>query len=134
MEGHPHAEQRVVGLGQGGFVAFQQDPPGGLGPVLGVDVAQAAPALLQVGFEEEGDLPGPFVALGHRLPDNRQPPVGAALPLGLGPAGQLVAEGGVAGDEPHVEERRGGVEVGGGQGQRLLDRTDGVAELEAGVP
>jgi hypothetical protein len=102
--------------------------------VLGVDVAQPTPPFLQVGFEEEGDLAGPLVALGHRLADDRQPPVGPALPLGLGLAGEFLAEGGIPGDEAHVEEGGGGVEVAGRQGQCLLHRPDGVAELETGVP
>ncbi len=58
---------------EGGVVAGEEDAPGQLGPMQGVDVAQAAPPLLEVGLEEEGHLAGLVVALLHRLLERREP-------------------------------------------------------------
>ena len=48
--------------------------------------------------------------------------------------GQLGRQRGLAGQVAHGQQRRGRVEVVGGQPQRLLDRAHGVAELQLGVP
>ncbi len=53
-----------MGRFQGVVVALEKDAPGRLGPAQGVHVAQAAPALLEVGLQEERHLARPFVANG----------------------------------------------------------------------
>jgi hypothetical protein len=123
-----------VGGVEGGVVAREEDAAGGLGPAQGVDVAQAPPALLQVGLQEEGDLAGLGVALGHRVAQGGQPAGAGGPPLVAGPAGQLGGQVGVADEEPGVELGGGGVEVGAGQGDGLLDRAHRMAQLQATVP
>ena len=54
----PRGEQDVVVGAERGVVALEHDRLGQLGPADGVHVAQAAPALLEVGFEQEGHLAG----------------------------------------------------------------------------
>ena len=68
---HAGREQRVVGVVEGGVVALPQQAPGRLGPAEGVDVAEAAATLLEVGLEEERDLAGRLVAL--RAPGGTAP-------------------------------------------------------------
>ena len=81
----PHREEDVVGRGQGLVVVVEEDAPGRLRPAQGVDVAQAAPPVLEVGLEEEGDLPRLGVAgvdpvaqraqpAGRTWPARRPPP------------------------------------------------------------
>ena len=129
-----HAQQRVVGVAQAGVVLVPQDRAGGLRPRQGVDVAHAAPALLQVGLEQEGDLARPLVALAHAGRQGGEPALGPLAPLQLGLARQLVAERAVAGQVAGLEQTGGGVEVVGRQGQRLLHRAHRVAQLQPGVP
>ncbi len=47
---------------------------------------------------------------------------------------ELRDERGVSGDQPNVEEGRCSFELFGGQGQGLLDRADGMPELQTSVP
>ena len=115
-------------------VALPQQAAGRLGPAQGVDVAQAAAPLLQVGLEQEGHLAGLVVAGPHPGGQVGQPALGPLLPLLEGLAGQLLGEALVAGEVAHLQQRGGGVEVVGGQRQGLPHRAHGVAELQALVP
>ena len=67
-------EDDAVGGVEGGVVAGEEDAAGQLGPVQGVDVAQAAAALLEIRLQKEGDLAGRLVTLGHRVPEGGEPP------------------------------------------------------------
>ena len=57
-----------------------------------------------------------------------------APPGGRRPLVEVVGDSRVARDQAGVEQRRGGVEIVVGEGQRLLHRADAVAELQARVP
>jgi hypothetical protein len=127
-------QQRAVGVDEGRVVALPQQAPGRLGPPQGMDVAQAAATLLQVGLEEEGHLTGLLVAGPHPRRQLAQPPLRPLLPLAQGLGGQVLGEALVAGQVPDLQERRGRVEVVGGEGEGLAHRAHGVAELHALVP
>ena len=77
----------AVGGVEGVVVALEEDAPGRLGPVQGVDVAQPAPALLEVGLEEERHLARLLVAFGHRPAEGGQPPRRRWPATGPRPAG-----------------------------------------------
>ena len=130
----PGGQQREVGGLDLGRVAVEEGGLGLLGPADGVDVAQAAAAVLEVGLEEEGHLAGLGVAVGDALVQLAQPPPAALLPERQALLGELVGQGGVTGDVAHAQHRRGRVEVVGGEAQGLLDRAHGVAELQVLVP
>ncbi len=128
------AEQGRVRVVEGAVVVVPQDRAGGLGPGQGVDVTHAAPALLEVGLQQERHLAGPQVALTDPGGQGGQPALGPLVPLELGPAGQLVGQRPVAGQVAGLEQAGRRVEVVGRQGQRLLRGAHGVAELQPGVP
>ena len=105
-----------------GVVALPEEAAGRLGPVQGVDVAQPAAALLEVGLEQEGHLAGRLVAAAHPAGELVEPALGPLLPLLERPAGEVVGEVRVAGEVADLQQRGGRVEVVGRQGQRLARR------------
>ena len=100
----------------------------------GMHVTQAAPALLQVGLEQERDVAEPAVSRGDRVPEIPQPATPVSPPAVSCLAGELGPEVVVTRDGARVQEAEGGLEVAGGDRKRLLDRLDAVVEGEAGVP
>ena len=134
VELDPGRQQRLVGDDERRVVALPQQAAGRLRPAQRVHVAQAAPAFLEVGFEEEGHLAGLLVTGPHPAGQVGQPALGPLLPLLDGLAGQLLGEALVAGEVAHLQERGGGVEVVGGQRQGFAHGPNGVAELQALVP
>ena len=134
VQRHPHVEQGVVGPGQHGVVAGVEDGLHQLGPVQGVHVPQATAALLQVRLEQEGHLTGLGVAGDHALAQLGEPLLGPLAPLGEGPLPHLLGELRVAGEVADLEERRGGVEVVGGEAEGLLRGAHGVTQLHPLVP
>src|SRR5205085_7082432 len=106
----PGAEEETVGLGQAGGVVVEEDAAGGLRPMEGVDVAQPAPAGLEVGLERERHLARPLVTGVDAGPELGEPLLRLPLPPVAGALGQLGREGGVAGDVPGAEQGGGGVE------------------------
>ena len=75
-------------------------------------VAQAAPGLLQVGLEQEGELAEALLALGRQGAQLRQPGAGPRPPVLERPLAQPGAQPGIAGDGPRVEQPEGHLEVG----------------------
>ena len=99
------------------------------------DVAQPAVALLQVGFEEEGDVAGRGAAFRHLLLEQGQVP--GAEPVAPGGAGLLEERLGhprLAPDEPAVEQAERHPHVLGGHAEHLGGAADGVVEVHALVP
>ena len=130
----PGRRAASVGLAERLGVALEEQDLGLLGPAEGVDVAQAAAALLEVGLEQEGHLAGAVVAVLHRSGQLRR---GAASPASATDPGARGSSA-LRAVSPAMwrtdEERRGGVEVVLGEAEGLLDGADGVAELQALVP
>ncbi len=131
---HPDGEQDVARHSQGLGVAHAQLWAGRLGPAQGVDVAQPAPALLQVGLEQEGDLAVLTMPLTHRLGQFGQPALRPLPPESQRLLGQVLGERGVARQVAAGQQGGGRVQVVGGQGQGLLHGAHGVAQLQARVP
>jgi hypothetical protein len=128
----PDVEEEGVGLLHlgGGLVG---ELGGGRG-AQHLSLAQAAVGLLEVGFEQEGqlaDLAGPPAAQVAQL---RQQAGGGRAPAAEGRRPEPRGELGVAGDQPGVEQAEPGLDVGGGDRDRLGDRAHRVVQPQAGVP
>ena len=104
-------------------------------PEQRVQVAQAALAVLDVGFDQIARLPGaavPFFALGELGGDEFGG--GALHHLLVEPRHQFVIERLVAGQEPGLEDRGADRHVAARLPDQFIDRTRGVADLQAHVP
>ena len=119
----------------------QLGPPGRPGPAGdrgqpadGVQVAQPADVLLEVGGEHPAGPLDPQVPLGGHLEQPPGQPAAVPLQPAPAPAGHLVHQPGRAGHQPGLEQRGRRLQVAPGPLDRLLGRADGVAHLEAGVP
>ena len=134
VQGDTCVEQHVVALVEGGVVLVGQHQSSRLGPPQRLRVADAAVAVLDVWFEDVGDLAGARLALANPRLQLTEPVLAAPLPVGQPRFDHLGAELGVAGDVTGGEQRRRRVEVDLGKCQLLVDRAHGMAELEAGVP
>jgi len=86
--------------------------PGGGHRLDGVHVAQAAPGLLQVGFEQEGELTEALLARGGQGVQLRQPGTGRRPPVFERPLAQPGAQPGIAGDVPRLQQPERHREVG----------------------
>ena len=134
MELDPRREERAVGLFEDGVVALPQEVPRRLGPAEGVHVAEPAAALLQVGLEEERHLAGASWRSRTRRESSSSHRLERFCHCSSERRGQVVGEILVAGHVAHLQERGGGVEVVGGERQRLLRRAHRVPELHSLVP
>ena len=99
-----------------------------------MNITQPAPALLQIGFEQKGDLSRGCVARLHRAGQLRQPPVGVVAPLGPGSDYEGIAQRCVTAQMPSVEQRRRRGEIVFGDGERFVDGSNRMAELLTVVP
>ena len=100
-----------------------------------MQVAQAALAVLDVGFDQIARLPGaavPFLALGELGGDEFGG--GALHHFLVEPRDQFVVERLVAGQESRLEDRGADRHVAACLPDRFVDRTGGVADLQAHVP
>ena len=134
LQFHPGVEQDRLPGRQARSVELEQHPVGSLGPPQRMNVTEAAAALLQVGLDLEGHLPGLVVSLRHPLAELGKPVAGMALPRGAGAVRQAGRQPCITGDVAGSQQRGGGVEVARGQAQRLLRRRDAVAEVQALLP
>ena len=91
-------------------------------------------AVLEVGLEEVGDVAGLGASLDHPRAQGVEPAAAVAAPPRRALRRQAGAELVVAGERAGAEQRRRRVEVVGGEGELLVERAHGVAELEPGVP
>ena len=126
--------QGVVAVVDEDEVVVRRGQTGLRRPPQGLDVAQAAVTVFEVGLEQERDVTCLLSALDHAGTQGVEPAASIAaparVPLGEEPAGEPV----VPGDRPGAELRGGRVEVCVGAGQLLIERSNRVAELQAGVP
>ena len=126
-----YVEQVAVDAGQLGVRDLDQP---GRGQRLEDDgVAETSAGLLEVGFEEERQLPeplGPVAAVGFEL---GQPPWRRTSPRGEQGRPEFDRQRGVTGHVPGVEERQRGAQVGGGL-ERLVDGADAVVDGHPVVP
>ena len=97
-------------------------------------VAETARALFQIRLEHERHDPRTLVARRDVRDDEREPALHVLGPLVHRPAGQVVGEGPVAGDEAQVEETQRGLEITVGDREGLLHRPDAVVEPDPRVP
>ena len=105
------------------------------GPPEGMHVAEPAPALLEVGLEQERHLAGALVAvLDATAPARRATASTACATAASAASASSAVSSRVAGDVPGRQQRRRRVEVVGGEGERLLRGAHGVAELQPLVP
>ena len=134
VQGDADVDQRAVAAIEHGEILGRHDEVGVGGPPQRVHVAQPAVAVLEVGLQQERDIAGlapPFDDLGAQrvepTPAVAAPP---GAPLRHQPRPELV----VARKRPGAQQRRRRVEVVGGQRQLVVERSDGVTELEPSVP
>ncbi len=97
-------------------------------------VPLAAPGLLEVRFEQEGQVAEAVVAGPGGLVDGRKPAPGPGRPLLEDPAEDGVGQIGVAGDPPGVEQPEGHLDVGVHGGADLLGGPHAVVQVQPGVP
>ena len=131
---HPCRQEGLVGLADHATVGIGEIGPRQSHEAQRLHVAHAARGFLQIGLELEGDrsvLELPPAGVAHQ---SGQPLAGPAGPLLPGAAGKTLRQGRVAGDVARREQRRGGVEILGGQLQCLGHGAHGVAQLQALVP
>ncbi len=104
-------------------------------PEQRVQVAQAAFAVLDIGFDQIARLPAaamPLLALGELGGDELGR--GALYHFLVEAPDQLVVERPVAGQEPGLEDRGADRHVAARLADRFVDRTGGVADLQSHVP
>ena len=104
------------------------------GRAHGVEVAESAVGLLQVGLEKEGDVAVGAVALVDLGGEHREPRAGPGPPLVEGPGEHGLGHRGVAGDDPAVEQPELGPKVLAGHLEDLGRAAHGVVEADALVP
>lgn len=109
MEGVAGVEEGAAGLGKS-FAGGVGDPGGGDG-AQGGDVAQAAPGLLEVGFEEEPQFAVAFGAFAAELVEAGEAFGGLVAPVGEDRGAQGGDEAEVAGDGAGVEQSELDLEV-----------------------
>ena len=134
VQGDPDVDERAVAAVENRQIVGRHDEVGVRGPPQRVHVAQPAVAVLEVRFQQIGDI----ARLGAALDDLRaqciEPAAAVAAParqaFGDEPGAELV----VAGQGSGAEQRGGRVQVVGGQRQLVIERAQGVAELEPGIP
>ena len=124
----------LLALRRARLVVGRHEQVGVAGPPQRVDVAEPAVAVLQVGLEQVGDVAGLRPALDHPRAQGVEPAASVAAVLRQPLRRQAGAELVVAGERAGAEQRRRRVQVVGGEGQLLVERAHGVAELEPGVP
>src|SRR5690606_12095461 len=125
-------QRRVVGVEPGEVV--EQHRACSARPTEGMDVAQTAAALLEVGFEHERDLAGAGVALVDRPGELEESASRPPLPAFEGTGAQPFGERGVACEVATIEQRGRGVELVVGEPDRLVDGAHRMTELLSGVP
>ena len=108
-------QQDLVGRPQPFVVAFEQHRPGECGPAQRVHVAQPAAALLQIGFEQERELPERLRSGHHGSGQRAEPLQSAVLPSRLRRSRQLGSQVGGTADGADIEQGRGRVEIVGRQ-------------------
>ena len=134
MQLDPGVEQRVVLTGERLGTGDVEVGRGGEDPRQRVHVAETAAAFLEVGLERGRDLSGRLVPGGHGLHERRQDPLRLLAPLGRAVDGKVGGERRITGEAPDTQERGGGREVVGGEREGFGHRSDGVADLQFGVP
>ena len=92
------------------------------------------PGLLEVGFEQEGQIAEAVVATPGDLVDGRQPPSGPGLPLVQGTRQDRLGQVGVARDAAGVEQAQGHLDVGVHGAAHLLGGPHAVIQVQPGVP
>ena len=134
VEFDPHVEQPVVTDLQPGQVARRHDQIRLGRPPQRLHVAQATVTLLEIRFEQIGDVTRLCPAFGPAIVQRRQPSPGVTPPAGPAFGGDPFGQLGVTSQRPDGQQRRRGVEVLVGQRQLIIHRANGVTELETGVP
>ena len=130
-----YGQERLGCCGQARRLGLTEDRHGGLlHPEQAVHVAKSSPGLLQVGFQQEGDLSEPGMALGYRRLQVVKVASRPTGPLFQRCCGKLVGHRRVAGHRAGRQEARGRVQVLGGHLQELGQRPHLVAELQARIP
>ena len=134
VQGDTDSDERLLALVQCVLVVGRHEEVGLAGPPQRVDVAETAVTVLQIGLEEVGDVAGRDPPFDHPRAEGIEPATAVAAvlrrPLRRQPGAELV----VAGERAGAEQRRRRVQVLGGEGELLVERAHGVAELEPGVP
>ena len=136
VELDPHAEQRAGRACEAGEVhELPQARRAGAERLEDVDVPKATMGLLEVGFEEEGDIALLEVALGHLLLEGREELRGE---LGLPQAPDLLDHGHghllISPDDPGIEEAERDAKIRLGDPEDLLGATYRVVDLDPLVP
>jgi hypothetical protein len=127
-------QQRLVGLDELGLLEGSGSAVGEERPFEGLDVAEAATATLEVGFEHEGDLADAAMACSNGFVETWQPGPGLRAPRLAGLGGEASGEACVARDQSGAEQRRGRLEVVGGELERLAHGPHRMAEFRSFVP
>jgi len=115
-------------------VARGGSDPGGRDGLDRVHVPQAAPGLLEVGLEQEGQLaedPGPFVM---QIAQVGEPGAGRRPPILQGALAQLSRQGGIARDVPGAEQPEGDLDVRSCDPAGLGDGPHRMVQPRPGVP
>ena len=134
VEGDADVDEAPVALVEHGEVVGGHEQVGVGRPPQRLHVAEPAVAVLEVGLEEEGDIAGLGPSLDHLRAQGVEPAPTVAAPAGAAlrrqPGRQLL----VAGQVADAQRRRRRVEVVAGEGELVVERPHGMAELEPGVP
>jgi hypothetical protein len=134
MQRHSGAHEDVVRTVEFDDVLGDQVEPCCLRPPQRLDVAEPTVTVLQVGLEPVCHVAGRVLAHPHPVAELCEVtrPIGAPQVETLRDhlRGQLV----VAGQWPRRDQGGGGVEVGPGQIELLVDPSDGVAEFHTRIP
>ena len=99
-----------------------------------VDIAEAAPTLLQIGLEEKRDVAVPPVSLGGCVVQLPYPAITLVAPIVAGAPAELAPELLVAGDRPRVEEPERRFEIAVADLERPVEGLDAVVERDALFP
>ncbi len=134
VESHPGTEQHVVGTVEFDEVFGDQVESCRFGPPQRLHVAETTVAVLQVGFEPIGDVAGRVLTHAHAVPKRFEMAFAVATPQRQSLLDDLRGQFVVAGQRARRDQCGGGVEVGGGEVELLVDAADGMAQLHARVP
>ncbi len=134
VQGHPHGDERVLGIVELLAIGLDELEPGGLRPCEGLHVAQTTAAVLEIWLQQERDLAGGSVPGGHPLGELGQPARGTLPPGTFGPGANVEGQLGIARDRTCAELRGRRVQIVERQAARLFDGEHAVPELHPAVP
>ena len=134
-----HQMEGVADVGQSAYgvvdVAVRTvGDPGGDDRAQGHQVAQPAPAFLEVGLDVVAQVAVPGAAVVPGLPQRRQPAAGRCSPVGEDGGAQPAHQARVARDVAGVEQAEQDGEILPGQPTAFVDRAHRVVEAHARVP